>query len=230
MTTKTLNQRVDIIEKIFWVVAVVAVIFGISGAWGLNALKNAKSEIAELNASVNTVKEDIEGAKFEIEKEKNKQVAEFKAKAKHEISDQLAMAQIRISDQLKSRVVKYSKKEKGWIKTLGQHAIITLTVKEGDIIYASYVASAKNSDFYYRIIAITDDIAKPRLNGGQVVMVLPIPAAKGHQWHSISASEVFEVHKNGDLKLAVELTKDDLTGDVVVFNPTLVAFKVASGG
>ncbi|GAH76638.1 unnamed protein product, partial [marine sediment metagenome] len=201
---------------------VVAVIFGISGAWGLNALKNAKSEIGKLNASVITVKKDIDGAKLAIEKEKDKQVAEFKAIAQNEISDQLAMAKKKISDQLKSRVVEYNKITDSKITSLGKHANVKLPVKEGDIIYASYVASARNSEFYYRIIAIKDGIAIPLINRDQVVMATSIPGAKRHQWHSISASEVFEVHKNGDLKLAVELKKGGLTGEVEVFSPTLV--------
>jgi len=48
MPTKTLDERVARIEKIFWVVAVLAVIFGISGAWGLNALKNANLTLDDI--------------------------------------------------------------------------------------------------------------------------------------------------------------------------------------
>ena len=159
MTTKTLDERMDRIEKIFWVVAVVAVIFGVSGAWGLNTLTKAKSKIESLNDSVGTVTKDIDNAKLAFENVKDKKIAEFNAILQKEMSNQIAMAKNEVSNLLKSRVYEYNN-QGSKIDSLVNHAKLKLPVKKGDIILASYVASARNSEFYYRIISINNDMVK----------------------------------------------------------------------
>lgn len=47
-----LQKKVSRIENIFWVIAVVAAIFGISGAYGLRLLSKANSEIQALQTKV----------------------------------------------------------------------------------------------------------------------------------------------------------------------------------
>jgi len=110
MPTKTLDERVARIEKIFWVVAVLAVIFGISGAWGLNALRNAKSEIESLRKSqIEPLQEDVKNirsfvdkaddfvadAKSKLEDEKNRQLKamgpEVTRMVQNEIADHLPL-------------------------------------------------------------------------------------------------------------------------------------------
>ena len=70
MPTKTLDERVARIEKIFWVVAVLALIFGISGAWGLNALKREKTEITSLQTAVDGVKANVDGVIVDVDRVK----------------------------------------------------------------------------------------------------------------------------------------------------------------
>lgn len=233
MSAKTLDERVARIEKIFWVVAVLAVIFGISGAWGLSALKTAKSEIDSLQSNLRIIRSFVDKAeafvdeaKLQIREEKEGQLEDMVPKIR-------TMAQKEIADQLKGRVAYIEEEKIDRLDTsLGEHPYIhkdftvSLPVKKGDIVYASYVASTRKSEFYYRIVCV-NDLATPLTKITQCVMAAPVRDYR-HQWHSISASEVFRVDTNGDLKLAVEFEKGTLTGKVELFGPTLIAFKVAS--
>jgi len=52
---KTIEERVDQLEKIFWVVGVIAVIFGVSGGWGFSLLKSAETKLSNVTARVDEV-------------------------------------------------------------------------------------------------------------------------------------------------------------------------------
>jgi hypothetical protein len=53
----TIEERVSRIEKIFWVVFIVAVIFGMSGAFGAKILSSAKKELHSLSIQIKNIDE-----------------------------------------------------------------------------------------------------------------------------------------------------------------------------
>jgi len=223
---KTLEQRIDRIEKVFWAAGVIAVIFGLSGAWGYKAITKAKTEIDTVKGDITTLKEDIvplrqfvdkadvfvENAKKDLEKKKNESISEIARN-----TDDLAVSAIQ--KNLKNRLV--ASKEGGHIKSLGKHNLIKMKVSEGDVLQATYTGSAIESQFYYHIVENTG-IAKPTAGSIQVIQV---PAGA---WRSIAVTESFVAKKSGQIQLAVEFFKSDVSGAVHVFGSTLIATKVGS--
>jgi len=57
---KNIEERVDRVEKIFWVVGIIAVIFGVSGGWGYSLLQSAGTKLSELTKKVENVHSEIE--------------------------------------------------------------------------------------------------------------------------------------------------------------------------
>ena len=55
-TIETLDHRIRSLENKFWVAVVVAAIFGVSGAWGFGALRDAQQKLQELDRGIGAVK------------------------------------------------------------------------------------------------------------------------------------------------------------------------------
>jgi len=80
-----LQDTIQSLETTKNVLIAVAVIFGLAGAWGANALQAAKSDIVALQAPIqkfkDTVKTEVDGAKFKIQNEAKLQTDTFDAHA-----------------------------------------------------------------------------------------------------------------------------------------------------
>ena len=216
---KTIEERVERIEKIFWAIGAIAVIFGLSGAWGYKVISAAKTEIETLEADieplrkfVNDADKFIEMAKEDIENAKDLSIHEMR-----NMSDDLALESIQRHS--KNRLA--SAKTNGHIKKLGMHTELTLNVNKGEVIHAIYTGSARGSQFYYRIVDVSE-VSKPMAGSIQVIMV---PA---DSWRSITATESFVAKHTGTIQLAIEFFKSDVSGDVKVYGSTLVASIIGS--
>jgi len=216
---KTIEERVDRIEKIFWVIAAIAVIFGLSGAWGYKVISAAKNEIKEIEQNIEPLREFvnnadifIETAKADITSAKNSSIEEIRSE-----SDGFVLESIQ----------KYSKNRlastttKGHIEKLGKHTALNLEVNKGEVIHAIYTGSANGSQFYYRVVDMSGN-SKPMAGSVQVIMV---PA---NSWRSITVTETFVAKQSGTIKLAIEFYKVDVSGKVKVFGSTLVASKIGT--
>lgn len=64
-TLKELQRRVDFIDKVFWVVGAVAVVFGISGAYGLNILTSVRAELKNIDTTAATAMDKARQAAVE---------------------------------------------------------------------------------------------------------------------------------------------------------------------
>ena len=78
---KNIEDRVDRIEKIFWVLGVVAVIFGVSGAWGKIVFESTKEELSTLKKNVEEIKQTANQAASEIRKKEEEIISSLNEKA-----------------------------------------------------------------------------------------------------------------------------------------------------
>jgi len=62
------EKKIQLFDKIMWVVAALALIFGLTGAFGARALSSAKQEITELQTDLATLQETLSSWKQEVEK------------------------------------------------------------------------------------------------------------------------------------------------------------------
>jgi hypothetical protein len=87
---KTIEERVDRVEKIFWVVGVIAVIFGISGGWGYSLLQSAETKLHDLTEKVGNVKSEIhettQKAIVTLTEEEDKAIERLNKKAEKQLS------------------------------------------------------------------------------------------------------------------------------------------------
>ena len=87
---KSTEERVDRIEKIFWVVGVVAVIFGVSGGWGYGLLQSAETRLNELGRKVENFQSEIQKttdkAIDSLNKEEEKSIEHLKERANEQLA------------------------------------------------------------------------------------------------------------------------------------------------
>lgn len=221
MSKLSLEERVARIEKIFWVVGVVAIIFGLSGAWGISLLRAAQAEISTLQndlASVRTSATEaarlVTDSKSQIEKETKHQLENVKPAVQD-------LAEREVKTLFRNRAAFAATGTH--ISSLGRHTTIKLRVKKGDLIHASYTASAKNSEFYFRIVDV-NSLAVPLTKSTQLVQNANQP------WRPIATQEIFRADNDRELQLAVEFFKGDIGGNVTVYNSTLIALIVGADG
>ncbi|GAB2184950.1 hypothetical protein [Roseibium sp. LAB1] len=67
-----LREKVHFFDKVFWAVIAVAAIFGISGAWGVTLVINARDTIAKLDQSVAVAESRIDGLQKTIDESERK--------------------------------------------------------------------------------------------------------------------------------------------------------------
>jgi len=232
---KTIEERVDRIEKIFWVVGIIAVIFGVSGAWGYKVLSSAKTQLTDLDKKVeafqNRVDEASISAKSEIDTKKDEAISDLK---KEEEEEEAKGRLKNMASELVSEALNEHTKNSVevtlsgvHIKSPGRHLRLELPVTKGDIVQATFAGSVNNSKFYYRIVdesklSVTKspDFAQLIQNGEDT-------------WQSVVASRVFEVTRDGRLTLVVEFLRGDIkiteSLRVDVAGARLIATKVAYG-
>jgi hypothetical protein len=233
MPEKTVEQRVQFIEKVFYVVGALAVIFGVSGAWGLSLLKSARAEINELQAQVveqrknaaalreamapiqefvDKSKTQVDLVKAEIDKAAGAAVTQIQPKIEERVE---AILRARTSPTASVAAVRD-------ITSLGVHNELTIQAKRGDLIAASYSGSARSSEFYYTLVSPNNSATAiaPQGDATQVVQLASQP------WRSISANQLFRATRDGEIKLAVEYSRSDVSGAVKVFGSILVAHVV----
>lgn len=205
MADKTLAERVDSIERVFWVAAVLAVILGIPVGWGYYVMREGYG-IAERKAEIAKAGND------EIKK----------------MGDAVSsMVEQEIKSRLTGRVlVSY---EENRIIEMGTRNIVTIKAKPGDTIVANYSASAESSKFYYSIVGVGEG-AKPMTRSSQIIDQITKTNPNGLGWQSLSATQAFKVEGN-EVSIGVEFKTGDLTGTAVkVFGSTLVVTVVPQFG
>jgi len=242
---KTIEERVDRIEKIFWVVGVIAVIFGVSGAWGYNVLQSAKTQFTDLDKKVEALQNSVDKAsilvKSEIDTKKDEAISDIKKETDKAEVRLKSKASKLVSGALNKHFenrIDYSVKQ-GQIKNLGTYLRVKLDVTEGDIVQASFVGSVQKSQFYCMIVEdiVEDSDQEPQLSDfalkGFKAAAQVIIQKNDESWKSLAAHQVFKVLKDGELKLAVKFhngcPEDCLPGNVIVYDATLIATKVAFG-
>jgi len=233
MLEKTLEQRVYFIEKVFWVVGVLAVIFGISGAWGLSILNNARTELSTLQVQVEQQRSNVS-----VVREKLIPIQEFVDKSKNQVelarteidrATRTAIAQVqpKIEESVDAVIRARTSPAAAVaatrnITSLGIHNQVSIKARRGDVIAASYSGSASSGEFYYKIVSPNNSAASisPESASIQVVQLSSEP------WHSVSADQLFRATRDGEVKLAIEFSKSDVSGTVKVFGSTLLAYVV----
>jgi hypothetical protein len=94
MAGVSLEKRVQTLENKLWVAGAVAVIFGVSGAWGFSALHEAQTQLSELQKGVQAVKDARDAALADLKQAKENQIVDFnrqaKGIAKQAITDEMA--------------------------------------------------------------------------------------------------------------------------------------------
>lgn len=81
-TVEALSERVQKLENWLKIAAGVAVIFGVSGAWGLSALHTAQQKLSELQSGIATVQKERDSALQALKAEENSELTDIQAKAK----------------------------------------------------------------------------------------------------------------------------------------------------
>ena len=216
-----IQKRLNRIDAIFWTVAAVAAIFGITGAFGYKLIEEAKTEIKSLQTEIVPLRDFVDNAdkfirdaKEEISQETHNQISTIKPT----INDLAADA---VNDLLTNRVA-FSRTD-GHITSLGMHSNVSLSVKKGDIVHATYTGTAEASDFYFRIVK-THGSATALLGSAQLIRNAE------QRWQPIATQEIFRVDADGELQLSVEFFKSDITGKVKVFGSSLVAVNAGKRG
>lgn len=235
---KTIEERVDRIEKIFWVVGVIAVIFGVSGAWGYNVLQSSRTQLSDLDKKVEDVQNRLDEAS-NLAKNVESEINNRKDEAIRSLKNEEDMAIDRLKRRAYNLVSEEANKKfkdsvvydvwagKGrppWITKLGKNLSVTLPVTKGDIVQATFAGSAWRSNFYYRIVE------KSQLSVTEAPLFAQIIQNQNDYWRSVVASRVFEVTRDGKLTLAVEFIGAELKDPKVkVAGARLIATKVAFG-
>jgi hypothetical protein len=105
---RTVESKLQTLQQIAWVIATLAVIFGVTGAWGWKLLLEAKTEldatgrrVAELSTNVNKLEPVLQKARTE-------QLKQFREDARREADAALAGLQssIALSNELQTRSLK----------------------------------------------------------------------------------------------------------------------------
>lgn len=79
---QSLEDRVQKLENWIKIAAGVAVIFGISGAWGLSSLQAAQKQLSELQNGIATVQRERDSALSDLKRAEASELADIRAKAK----------------------------------------------------------------------------------------------------------------------------------------------------
>ena len=117
----------------------------------------------------------------------------------------------------------YTKQESNKIGDLGRHVPLKLPVKEGDMIHASFVATARRSIFYYQIVAAKGN-ATELLGSKQLI------DNRDQSWRSIATQAIFRSKIDGELELSVEFLEQELSGKIEVFGSSLIAINRGASG
>ena len=89
----SLEKRIQVLENRFWVAGAIAVIFGVSGAWGFSMLHDAQKQLVQLQGGVQTVKDARDAALESLKKSKETQISDFNQQAK-EIAKQAVSGEV----------------------------------------------------------------------------------------------------------------------------------------
>lgn len=111
-------------------------------------------------------------------------------------------------------------RSKNWIKRLGQHGLVKINVRKGDIIEFILTGSAGNSEFYYRILETTGNTV-PLLSSSQLLM------NKEDNWRSITSNGLFKAKSDSTLQFEAHFEKGDISGTVKVYGLVIITKIIA---
>lgn len=104
----------------------------------------------------------------------------------------------------------------GQIKSLGNHAMVKLNVRKGDIVEVIMHGSARGQ-FYY------DINCQPTQNAKKLTPASAGIIMTGEPWHTIAANGLFQATTDGTLAFTAKFFKHDVSGVLAVSNLQLVA-------